>query len=185
MPAPSLQLPLSTGAPIVQAFAATSASTAGATAVEIASHSAAAPVQTLNIQLHPAELGMVTAKLRMTDGQLSIEVEVETPDAYAKLSGESDAIARALRSHGISVDQVVIQAPPAQSGSSARDSAGNFADTSAGAGRNGSGSTDSGQSNGSGHANRNAGYDNGHDVERASSAQPRTDSGSAGHGVYI
>lgn len=182
---PSLQLPLSTGASIVQALAASPASTAGATAAEIASQSGTGPAQTLKIQLHPAELGMVTAKLRMADGQLSIEIEVETSDAYNRLSGENDAIARALRSHGISVDQVVIQAPQTQSGSPARDSAGNFADTSSGAERNFSESGDFGQPNGSGYANRNPGHDNGHEVETASSAQQRTDSGSTGHGVYI
>ncbi|MGO4840317.1 hypothetical protein AB4144_49530, partial [Rhizobiaceae sp. 2RAB30] len=45
---------------------------------------------------------MVTARLRVTDGQLSIEVEVETSEAHNRLSGETEAIARALRSHGIS-----------------------------------------------------------------------------------
>lgn len=182
--APALQPPaVSTGAPIVEALAAAPPSTAAATAHLATQPGATAPVQSLKIQLHSAELGMVTARLRISDGQLSIEVEVETQEAYNRLSGENEAIARALRSHGISVDQVVIQAPPAQGSASARDGTGTFADSSSsGAERNLSGNGDFGQSNGSGH--RNAGYDNGHDADTPSPAQPRADGGS-GHGVYI
>lgn len=181
--APAFQPPaVSTGAPIVEALAAAPPSTAAAAVAHLATQpGASAPVQSLKIQLHPAELGMVTARLRISDGQLSIEVEVETPEAYNRLSGENEAIARALRSHGISVDQVVIQAPPAQGSASARDGTGTFADgSSSGAERDLSGNGDFGQSNGSGH--RNAGYDNGHDADAP--AQPRGDGG-PGHGVYI
>lgn len=183
--APSMPMPLSIGAPIVQALSARPVSTVAATAVEIASQGAALPAQTLKIQLHPAELGMVTANLRMADGQLTIEIEVETPEAYNKLSSENGAIARALRNHGIAVDNVVIQAPQAQTATSARDGAGTLADSAPDAGRGFSGGGEFGQSNGSGHANRNAGHDNGQNVDKASVPQNRPDGGDAGRGVYI
>lgn len=185
--APVVQSPaFSTGAPIVETLVAKLPLAATASVTHIPTQSASSgTLQSLKIQLHPAELGMVTARLRVTDGQLSIEVEVETSEAHNRLSGETEAIARALRSHGISVDQVVIQAPQTQANTSARDSTGTFADTSSsGAERNLSGGNDSGQSNGSGHADRNAGYDNGQDVDTLSPTQARA-GGSPGRGVYI
>ncbi|BCH23143.1 flagellar hook-length control protein FliK [Mesorhizobium sp. L-8-3] len=182
--APVLQpTAVSAGAPIVEALAANPPSHAAAGAAHLPTQPASTgALQSLKIQLHPAELGMVTARLRISDGQLSVEVEVETSEAYNRLSGANEAIARALRSHGISVDQVVIQAPPAHGNSSARDST-SFADTSSqGAEHDLSGGSDFGQSNGSGH--RNSGYDNGHDADRLSPTQSRGDGGPA-HGVYI
>lgn len=177
---------VSTGAPVVEALVAKAPLAQSAMVAHMPTQSASSgPMQSLKIQLHPAELGMVTARLRVTDGQLSIEVEVETSEAYNRLSGENEAIARALRSHGISVDQVVIQAPQAQANASTRDSTGTFADTSSsGADRNLSGGSDFGQSSGSSHADRNAGYDNGHEAETPSPMQPRADGG-PGRGVYI
>ena len=41
--------------------------------------------QSLKIQLHPAELGMVTATLRFAGEQLSIELQVENHEAYQRL----------------------------------------------------------------------------------------------------
>ena len=40
--------------------------------------SVALPAQSLKIELHPAELGVVTASLRFVGEQLSIELKVET-----------------------------------------------------------------------------------------------------------
>lgn len=67
---------------------------------------------TLRIQLHPAELGMVTARLTGTGAQLSIEIEVESNDARQRLTSDSDAIVRALRAVGYDVDKVTIQQAP-------------------------------------------------------------------------
>ncbi len=85
-------------------------------------------VSTLRIQLNPAELGMVTARLTATGSQLEIEIRVESNDARQRLAHDSDAIVKALRSVGYDVDKVTIQqAPqsggtPAQQGGSGRDS---------------------------------------------------------------
>src|SRR5690606_19619989 len=78
--------------------------------------------------------------MTMDGDRLSIEIEVDTLEAHRRLSTESDAIIKALRAHGIVVDQVTIQQPsqPAATGNDpnggqgaafagrdARDSSGN------------------------------------------------------------
>ncbi len=67
-----------------------------------------APAQSLKVQLHPAELGMVTATLRFAGGQLSIELRVDSQEAYQRLSGDSDALVGALRDLGYEVDRVAV-----------------------------------------------------------------------------
>jgi chemotaxis protein MotD len=187
--APLAQLPLSTGVPVVQALAGNPAPVAAplraAEATSQAGQAAPATTQALKIQLQPVELGMVTANLRITGEQLSVEIEVESVEAYNRLSSETDAIARALRSHGIAVEEVVIQAPQIHAVPPARDGAGGFADTASNSGRNFSAGAESGQPGGSGHPNRDAGRDNGHETEKLSPTEQRTASGSTRGGVYI
>jgi chemotaxis protein MotD len=76
---------------------------------------------TLKLQLHPAELGMVTANLRFSGDQLTVELRVENAEAYRRLTADSDTIVKSLRSMGLSIDQVTIQQP--QSSSSAQGGA--------------------------------------------------------------
>ncbi|MHB9420261.1 flagellar hook-length control protein FliK [Mesorhizobium sp. W033] len=80
----------------------TSAQTAGSVAV---------PTHILKIELHPAELGMVTASLRLSGEQLSIELKPETHEAYRRLATDSDAIVKSLRGLGFDVDKVTILQP--------------------------------------------------------------------------
>ena len=61
---------------------------------------ATVPAHTLKIELHPAELGAVTASLRMAGEQLSIELKVETAEAHRRLSVDSEAIVSSLRGLG-------------------------------------------------------------------------------------
>ncbi|PZO81805.1 MAG: hypothetical protein DI629_02880 [Mesorhizobium amorphae] len=70
----------------------------------------------LVIELRPAELGAVTARLRFTGGAMQVELSVETERAHERLGGDGgDAILRALQAAGVSVDQVTVQAAnPAQ-----------------------------------------------------------------------
>lgn len=70
------------------------------------------PVSTLRIQLHPAELGMVTARLTASGSQLSIEIQTESNDARQRLTADSEAIVKALRAIGYDVDKVTIQQAP-------------------------------------------------------------------------
>jgi len=84
-------------------------------------------VNTLRIQLNPAELGMVTARLTATGSQLEIEIRVESNDARQRLANDSDAIVKALRGVGLDVEKLTIQqggsssTNPNQSGGGARD----------------------------------------------------------------
>lgn len=89
---------------VQQAFS--SASIASQTA-----HSVAVPTHVLKIELHPAELGMVTASLRLSGEQLSIEMKPETHEAYRRLTTDSDAIVKSLRGLGFDVDHVTILQP--------------------------------------------------------------------------
>ncbi|RUX39338.1 flagellar hook-length control protein FliK, partial [Mesorhizobium sp. M7A.F.Ca.CA.002.09.1.1] len=73
--------------------------------------SVAVPTHVLKIELHPAELGMVTANLRLSGEQLSIELKPETHDAYRRLSADSEAIVKSLRGLGFEVDKVTILQP--------------------------------------------------------------------------
>ena len=90
----------------------------------------AQPMRSLKIELHPAELGAVTANLKASGGQLSVELKVENHEAYARLSADSDAIVKSLRSLGYDIDRVTIQQPQAAStvvaGSDASAGAGQF-----------------------------------------------------------
>lgn len=83
----------------------------------------AGPVTTLNIQLQPAELGMVTARLSGTEGQLSIEITVENAEARHRLTSDSDAIVTALRGLGIEVDRLTVQQSQANAGNTPNGSA--------------------------------------------------------------
>lgn len=87
-----------------QAFSTASATTQMAGSVAV-------PTHVLKIELHPAELGMVTAHLRLSGEQLSIELKPETHDAYRRLSSDSEAIVKSLRGLGFEVDKVTIMQP--------------------------------------------------------------------------
>ncbi|KQV43882.1 MULTISPECIES: flagellar hook-length control protein FliK [unclassified Rhizobium] len=77
-------------------------------------------VNTLKIQMHPIDLGMVTATLRLKDDELHVDLKVETGDAFRQLSDDQNAMVKALRAQGFSVDQVniVFNAPDSNSSSS-------------------------------------------------------------------
>lgn len=70
-----------------------------------------APLHTMKLQLHPAELGMVTANLRFAGDQLQVELQVENQDAYDRLKGDGEAIVKSLRALGYEIDQVSVQQP--------------------------------------------------------------------------
>lgn len=88
---------------------------------------AASGFNTLRIQLQPAELGMVTARLVASGSQLTVEIQVESGDARQRLASDSEAIVKALRAVGYDIEKVTIQQasqngqPGAQQGSAGRD----------------------------------------------------------------
>ncbi|MAY62523.1 MAG: hypothetical protein CML29_09950 [Rhizobiales bacterium] len=66
-------------------------------------------LHTLRIQLNPEALGQVTAVMRLTDGELKVDLKVQSAEAYRQLSDDSSSIAKALRAHGYGVDQITVQ----------------------------------------------------------------------------
>jgi hypothetical protein len=130
-PSPTQLPPLSgTASGVVSAM--TSDPTWRAAAVDEAAAAAnrgtlsSAGVNTLKIQLHPIELGVVTARLSTVGNQLSVEIQVESREALNKLSTETDAILKSLRAVGYDVEKISIQqsaptSPSAQSTAQGRD----------------------------------------------------------------
>ncbi|MDG4881720.1 flagellar hook-length control protein FliK [Mesorhizobium sp. WSM4884] len=95
-------------------------------------NSVAVPTHVLKIELHPSELGMVTASLRLSGEQLSIEMKPETHEAYRRLTADSDAIVKSLRGLGFDVDHVTILQPSIAVHSAARADANSALPMSAG-----------------------------------------------------
>ncbi|WP_176479041.1 flagellar hook-length control protein FliK [Mesorhizobium sp. WSM3860] len=89
---------------VQQAYSSASIGSQASTSVAVSTH-------VLKIELHPAELGTVTASLRLSGEQLSIEMKPETHEAYRRLTADCDAIVKSLRSLGFDVDHVTIMQP--------------------------------------------------------------------------
>lgn len=79
--------------------------------VPVIPHQSPLTAQILKIELHPAELGMVNAQLRLIGEQLSIELTPGTHEAFRRLSSDGDTIARALRDLGFDVGKITILQP--------------------------------------------------------------------------
>lgn len=65
-------------------------------------------VQVLRLQLKPAELGTVTAHMRMENGQMTVELVAEKDAAFRQLSRDISVMQSAMRSMGIVVDEIVV-----------------------------------------------------------------------------
>lgn len=135
---------------------------------------APATVSTLRIQLNPAELGMVTARLTATGTQLDVEIRVESNDARQRLANDSELILKALRSAGYDVEKVTIQQASPGTGAAPQQGNGNGRDAFL-----------QGQQQAGENARGRNGQD-GRDGERASGGNGReTGAENAGGGVYI
>jgi chemotaxis protein MotD len=88
---------------------------AAAAALAAGTSAGALPAQSLSIQLRPVELGAVTAHLKYAGGGLSIDIQVETPEAHRRLSSDSSDIVKSLQSLGFQVDKVTVRQALAQS----------------------------------------------------------------------
>ena len=69
----------------------------------------ASEVNTLKIQMHPIDLGTVTATLRLKGEDLVVTMNVETAEAYHQLNSDKDKMVQSLKNQGFSVDQINIQ----------------------------------------------------------------------------
>ena len=69
-------------------------------------------LHTLKLQLNPLSLGNVTAILKLSGEELSVQIKVETAEAYRQLSDDSQSILKSLRGQGYGVEQITIQHVP-------------------------------------------------------------------------
>lgn len=78
-------------------------------------------LNTLKIQMHPIDLGLVTATLRLKDDELHVDLKVETGDAFRQLSDDQNEMVKALRAQGFAVEEIniVFNAPDTSSNGSA------------------------------------------------------------------
>jgi chemotaxis protein MotD len=66
-------------------------------------------VNTLKLQMNPGDLGSMVASLKLKGDELTVEVRVDTIEAYRHLSNDQDAIVKALQDQGFSIDTVSVQ----------------------------------------------------------------------------
>ncbi|WP_047461909.1 flagellar hook-length control protein FliK [Rhizobium rhizogenes] len=65
-------------------------------------------VNTLKIQLNPDNLGEVTATMRLSGDQLSVDLKVRTGEAYRQLHADQSHMVDALRAQGYQVDSITV-----------------------------------------------------------------------------
>jgi hypothetical protein len=183
-PAPGQAGVTATAAPLINAIASSADWTSLAyrpTSVPAQAHVQGSPVRTLTIQLHPAELGMVTAKLRYSGEQLSIELQSDKAEACQRLAADGEAILKAVRALGIEVDRVTVHQQPQWQGGRA-----DAVTTEGGTHRDSNSSASGGTSEHGGQPEGRLRQGRGEN-EAESSAPGTTQAGQArtGHGVYI
>ncbi|MFE0019055.1 flagellar hook-length control protein FliK [Mesorhizobium sp. NPDC059054] len=113
-PAPALQHPTQASRDVIDAIASNGAPARAASTAAMGTQNGspvAVPAHILKIELHPSELGAVTANLRLVGEQLSIEIKPETYEAHRRLSSDSEAIVKSLKSLGFDIDKVTILQP--------------------------------------------------------------------------
>ena len=142
----------------------------------------ALPAHSLKIELHPAELGMVTASLRVIGEQLSIELKVDTQEAHRRLSADSEQIVKSLRGLGYEIDSVTVLQPQIAVGASTKVDAG--ASVSGQAMRGELFGSGAAGGDGAGSGGQRAGAEGG-DARRQAQKSELTQSNRSNSGVYI
>ena len=66
-------------------------------------------VNTLKLQMNPENLGHMVASLKLRGEELSVEVRVDSIEAYRHLSADHDDLVKALQDQGFSIDKVTVQ----------------------------------------------------------------------------
>jgi chemotaxis protein MotD len=87
----------------------TAKATASPNSPATASVQASQPVKELQLNLDPADLGAVSVKMRLTDGKLSVVMEVSNPSTLKAVEGERETIATRLGSTAPSLESLVIK----------------------------------------------------------------------------
>lgn len=66
-------------------------------------------LRVLEVRLHPVELGLVTAKLRINEQQLSVEITADSAEGKDSLAAQESAIRSSLEALGFRIDRLTIQ----------------------------------------------------------------------------
>lgn len=122
IPAPAAQPAASTASSLVAMLSGDAGwREAAATSFQpLAARPALSSAHSLKLQLHPAELGMVTASLRLSGEHLTVELRVENQDAFQRLNADSEIIVKSMRALGLDIEKVTVQPPQLQSSTQAR-----------------------------------------------------------------
>jgi len=135
----------------------------------------------LKIELHPAELGAVTANLKVAGEQLSIEIQVENHEAYRRLSSDSDDLANTLRKLGYDVDRITILQPQTAATPTSRTEAQTSSTHTSSRDQSAAFSSSGQGGNGSGGDGQRSGRNPSHDAYASRDpASPRRDDGRGG-----
>ena len=94
----------SQAAGLVSQAAASASAPAGSASV-----AGSQPVKELEIKLDPADLGAMSVKMRLTDGKLSVVMEVSKPSTLKAVESDRDAIAQRLGLSVQSLESLVIK----------------------------------------------------------------------------
>ena len=150
-----------------------SAMSPGSELANAATHSSQGKVvNTLKLQMSPIELGSVTATLRLSGEELSVQLTVDNPAALRQLQNDSSDILKSLRAQGLTVEHVQVNMQVSS------------ADRSADAGQNNLASQQQGQQTfqsggqaGDGRARGEAGSNNARTADERVVQQAETPSG--------
>jgi chemotaxis protein MotD len=66
-------------------------------------------VNTVKLQMNPENLGNMVATLKLKGEELTVELRVDSIEAYQQLSADHDDIVRGLQDQGFSIDKVTVQ----------------------------------------------------------------------------
>jgi len=66
-------------------------------------------VNTLKLQMNPENLGNMVASLKLKGDELTVDVRVDSVEAYRHLSNDHDELVKALQDQGFTIDKVTVQ----------------------------------------------------------------------------
>ncbi|WP_187144376.1 flagellar hook-length control protein FliK [Microvirga massiliensis] len=79
-------------------------------------------VRLLNIQLHPADLGRITVKMKLSGDSLEMELQVENEETARLLKSDTEKLSNLFKGSGYRPEVITVQSPDAAS--ARQDSAG-------------------------------------------------------------
>jgi len=79
-------------------------------AAALPANSAAQPLKVLTVQLHPAELGVVTIRIALRNDTLELQIETDRHDTARLVHADREALSSQLRSAGYGVETLTVRA---------------------------------------------------------------------------